>query len=95
MIFFMSFIYGTPPPTPSTLNIRIRVRIKIRRIRNIISLVDGMRVVNLLFPVILILFLLVVGIMGLQLRLKLLGLIERLTVLVIILKNAAMAMEFI
>ena len=64
MIFFMSFIYGTPPPTPSTLHIRIRVRIKIRRIRNIISLVDGMRVVNLLFPVILILFLLVVGIMG-------------------------------
>ena len=55
MIFFMSFIYGTPPLTPSTLNIRIRVRIKIPRIRNIISLVDGIRVVNLILPVILIL----------------------------------------
>lgn len=55
MIFFMSFIYETPPPTPSTLNIRIRVRIKIQRIRNTISLVDGIRVVNLILPVILIL----------------------------------------
>ena len=63
MIFFMSFIYGTPPPTPSTLNIRIRVHIKIQRIRNIISLVDGIRVVNLILPVILILV--VVGIMEL------------------------------
>ena len=47
MIFFMSFIYETPPLTPSTLNIRIRVRIKIQRIRNIISLVDGIRVVHM------------------------------------------------
>ena len=66
MIFFMSFIYGTPPPTPSTLNIRIRVRIKIQRIRNIISLVDGIRVVNLILPVILILV--VVGIIELVSR---------------------------
>ena len=66
MIFFMSFIYEIPPPTPSTLNIRIRVRIKIQRIRNTISLVDGIRVVNLILPVILILV--VVGIMELMLR---------------------------
>ena len=66
MIFFMSFIYETLPPTPSTLNIRIRVRIKIQRIRNIISLVDGIRVVNLILPVILILV--VVGIMELVSR---------------------------
>ena len=93
MIFFMSFIYETLPPTPSTLNIRIRVRIKIRRIRNIISLVDGIRVVNLILPVIPVLV--VVGIMGLRLRLKHLGLVEQSIVLVIILKNAAMVMEFI
>ena len=66
MIFFISFIYGTPQSTPSTLNIRIRVRIKIQRIRNTISLVDGIRVVNLILPVILILV--VVGIMELMLK---------------------------